>query len=128
MDNFRQNRGVIHNSEKVININHINSVFPSKNAYVKICIKFRIFRLAYGRYFRSVLIDRNGALFDDFLSMAALSFPEERATANPKIKRGSIGCSAWAVFFCRNRFEYVLMYSGTVKQPLKMYFLMPRMA
>lgn len=77
MDNFRQNRGVIHNSEKVININHINSVFPSKNAYVKICIKFRIFRLAYGRYFQSVLIDRNGGRFDDFLSMAALSFPGE---------------------------------------------------
>lgn len=93
MDNFRQNRGVIHNSEKVININHINSVFPSKNAYVKICIKFRIFRLV------------TGGIFDDFLSMAALFFPGgERATANPKIKRGSIGCSAYAVFFCCDRF------------------------
>lgn len=99
MDNFRQNRGVIHNSEKVININHINSVFPSKNAYVKICIKFRIFQLAYGRYFRSVFIYQNGALFDDFLSMAALSCPGGTGDRESENKARSIGCSAWAVFF-----------------------------
>ena len=99
MDNFWQNRGVIHNSEKVININHINSVFPSKNAYVKICIKFRIFRLAYEQYFQSFSVDRNNAVFDVFCIWRLCPVPGERATANPKIKRGSIGCSVGSLLF-----------------------------
>ena len=60
--------------------------------------------------------------------MAVLSFPGGTGDGESENKARKYRLFRLGCIFFRNRFEYVLMYSGTDKQPLKMYFLMPMMA